>query len=386
MSINVNQDYSQFFVGTEQLKSYGSNSAAKKDTLVKYRFNTTDEHGNKVMDKMSREETLQAMKDIRSQYGDDAIVEFSGDGMAALVESRKSGGGADLDKIMARTPEQRVVPEDMITHLEGTYQIVSADDEINKHVSWHNTLREKAPDVCDELDDLMQNVLDHALNHSGDGEKFGAKFVELVKKAEKAISAYDAKKGSAEDIAVDETGKKATVGETQLSEKAQTLLKKLRETYGDMDFFVADFNKGDNAKNILSKAGKEFSVILTVEELEKMASDEKYEKEYMEKVQGARRMSEQVNKEYGFTSVFGEAAGRTKVNKIGISINEDGTTTFFAELEKAGQQQRERIESAREEKLAERKKQAGQTMMVQADSIEELVEQIKKVNWDKVTE
>ena len=32
------------------------------------------------MDKMSREETLQAMKDIRSQYGDSVIVEFSGGG------------------------------------------------------------------------------------------------------------------------------------------------------------------------------------------------------------------------------------------------------------------------------------------------------------------
>ena len=383
MAININQDYSQFFVGTEQLKSYGSNSAAKKDTLVKYRFNTTDEHGNKVMDKMSREETLQAMKDIRSQYGDNAIVEFSGDGMAALVESKNSSNGADLDKIMARTPEQRAIPEDMITHLEGTYRIVSADDEINKHVSWHDTLKEKAPDVCGELDDLMQNILDHALNHSGDGEKFGARFVELVKKAEKAISAYDAKKESVEDITVGKAGKKATVGETQLSEKAQILLKKLRDTYGDMDFFVADFNKGDNAKDILSKAGKEYSVILTVEELEKMASDEKYEKEYMEKVQGARRMSEQINKEYGFTPVSGQAAGRTKVSKIGISINDDGTTTFFAELEKAGQRQRERIENAREEKLAGRKKQAGQTMTVQADSIDELVKRIKEVNWDK---
>lgn len=38
---------------------------------------------------MSREETLQAMKDIRSQYGDAVIVEFSGDGMAALVEGKK---------------------------------------------------------------------------------------------------------------------------------------------------------------------------------------------------------------------------------------------------------------------------------------------------------
>ena len=69
MPMNVNQDYSQFYVGTEQLKSYGSNSAAKKDTLVKYRFNTTDEHGNKVMDKMSKEETMKAVNEISAQYG-----------------------------------------------------------------------------------------------------------------------------------------------------------------------------------------------------------------------------------------------------------------------------------------------------------------------------
>lgn len=41
------------------------------------------------MDKMSREETLQAMKTISAQYGDNVIVEFSGDGLAALVESKK---------------------------------------------------------------------------------------------------------------------------------------------------------------------------------------------------------------------------------------------------------------------------------------------------------
>lgn len=84
----MNIDYSQFYRGTTNIPSYGS-GAYKKDTVVKYEFNTTDEHGNKVMDKMSREETLQAMKDIRSQYGDAVIVEFSGDGMAALVEGKK---------------------------------------------------------------------------------------------------------------------------------------------------------------------------------------------------------------------------------------------------------------------------------------------------------
>ena len=66
MSINVNQNYSQFYVGTEQLKSYGSNSAAKKDT-------------------------------IGSRYGDAVIVEFSGDGMAALVEG-KQGSVVPEDK------------------------------------------------------------------------------------------------------------------------------------------------------------------------------------------------------------------------------------------------------------------------------------------------
>lgn len=49
----MNIDYSQFYRGTTNIPSYG-NGTYKKDTLVKYEFNTTDEHGNKVMDKMSR--------------------------------------------------------------------------------------------------------------------------------------------------------------------------------------------------------------------------------------------------------------------------------------------------------------------------------------------
>lgn len=93
MMININQNYSQFYRGTEQIKSYGATDS-KKDTLVKYEFNTVDEQGNKIMDKMSREETLQAMKTISAQYGDNVIVEFSGDGLAALVESKKGA----LDK------------------------------------------------------------------------------------------------------------------------------------------------------------------------------------------------------------------------------------------------------------------------------------------------
>lgn len=93
----MNIDYSRFYRGTANLPSYGG-GAYKKDTLVKYEFNTKDKQGNKVMDQMSKEETLQAMKDIRSQYGDAVIVEFSGDGMAAFVNSKK-------DSIITEDPE-----------------------------------------------------------------------------------------------------------------------------------------------------------------------------------------------------------------------------------------------------------------------------------------
>ena len=89
-----------------------------------------------------------------------------------------------------------------------------------------------------------------------------------------------------------------SVSQPKLSDKAQDLLEKLKKTYKNMDFMVA--GKGDDAKEILSRGTKEFSVLFSTEELEKMAADKTYEKEYMNKVQGAVRMSEQINKQFGF--------------------------------------------------------------------------------------
>ncbi len=47
---------------------------------------TMDEKGSKVMDKMSKEESFRIMNDITSQYGDNVIVEFSGDALTALEQ------------------------------------------------------------------------------------------------------------------------------------------------------------------------------------------------------------------------------------------------------------------------------------------------------------
>ncbi len=298
MSINVNNGYEQFYKGTEPIKNYGSGEKGRKDKVVKYEFNTTDEKGNKVMDKMSREETLQAMKDIRSQYGDDVIVEFSGDGMAALVENKYSGHGVNLDDIVKTTPEQQAIMDGMVVRHENTHRIAipnvqtsdklysslaGADEEVVKAangiiknylmpgnvsgmsenerksmiafgmeeakylaenyldekqageflsametiakygmngsvagdgtVTYHiekglnsagrvddmDILKEKAPDLYNEINELNQRIIDHK-----PGEKFGAKFLELQKRAEKVLEGTNGKGETNREVAVKE--------------------------------------------------------------------------------------------------------------------------------------------------------------------------------------
>lgn len=159
MSMNVNQDYSQFYAGTEQIKSYGSNPAAKKDTLVKYRFNTTDEHGNKVMDKMSKEETMKAVNEISSQYGDSVIVQFSGDGLAALAEGGKFMFGRAMTEEEAAKRAARDAAfqaENVIQH-ENTHRIVIPNYETNEQL--YNSLAGAGDNVISSTMGIISNYL-----------------------------------------------------------------------------------------------------------------------------------------------------------------------------------------------------------------------------------
>ena len=105
----INTNYNQFYKGAEQIKNYGS-ASGKKDTVAHYQFNTVDDEGNKVMDKMSKEESFRTMNEISAQYGDNVIVEFSGDGLTALEEHK---GKMPLPEV------HRELPEDIVTELEG---------------------------------------------------------------------------------------------------------------------------------------------------------------------------------------------------------------------------------------------------------------------------
>ncbi|MCR4696618.1 MAG: DUF6033 family protein [Lachnospiraceae bacterium] len=198
--------------------------------------------------------------------------------------------------------------------------------------------------------------------------------------------------------------------ESGLSEKAQKLLNKLRSTYTNVDFMVADSDTGDEAKQVLSQYTREYSVLLTTDEIEKMASDEQFEKEYLSQIETAIGVTDNINDQYDMSQSFESNGGYTVVSKYGVMVDADGKATLFADLNKLSDAQKEYLEKhrekAKEEKKAEEakaeKKEAEErleeiaeeadpfdepvekSVRIEASNIHELLEKIKNLNWDDV--
>ncbi len=198
--------------------------------------------------------------------------------------------------------------------------------------------------------------------------------------------------------------------ESGLSEKAQKLLNKLRSTYSNVDFMVADSDTGDEAKQVLSQYTREYSVLLTTDEIEKMASDEQFEKEYLSQIETAIGVTDNINEQYDMSQSFESQGGYTVVSKYGVMVDADGKATLFADLNKLSDAQKEYLEKHREkvkeEKKAEEakaeKKEAEErleeiaeeadpfdervekSVRIEASNIHELLEKIKNLNWDDV--
>lgn len=210
------------------------------------------------------------------------------------------------------------------------------------------------------------------------------------------------KAGFAKEESVSKSNDLSKTNENKLSKKAQDFLKTLREKYGDYDFFIS--NSTDDLKTLAKSGNKEFSVIFSGAELERMANDEKYANEKMQGVEGAVKMCKRICEENGYVSTFGDGTGENgTINKIGISIDDNGNMKFFAELEKNSRKQRERIEKNREKKAEEKKEEEKKAadkekklnhyqgkdafsvkrMTIEADSAEELIDKIKNIEWEK---
>lgn len=123
MSMNVTQNYSQFYKGSEPLKSYGSGGEGlitPKDTLVRYELS----------DPMSKEEALRAMKEISSQYDDNVLVMFSGEGLQALAI--KKGSLELTEEQKAEQARKQELMEQSIVHLENTHRRIIPNIQTNE--------------------------------------------------------------------------------------------------------------------------------------------------------------------------------------------------------------------------------------------------------------
>lgn len=183
--------------------------------------------------------------------------------------------------------------------------------------------------------------------------------------------------------AVKETASPSKAGtKVTLSDSAKNLLKELQKTYGNMDFIVADYETEEEAASYLARGTGEYSVLLTPDELEKMAADKDYKKQNLETLDNALAKLDEMKEQLG--------GGAREVKRIGIAIGDDGEISYFAELEKTNEKQRERIEKQhedrREEAAVEKRAERVKRTTVFASSAEELEEKISRVNWETVRE
>ena len=134
----------------------------------------------------------------------------------------------------------------------------------------------------------------------------------------------------------------------KLSDRAQKVLDELKEKYGNTDFYVADFKSEEEAGQILANSTKDYGVVIKPEELEKMAEDAEYKDKIFQTISDAQSTLDEFRE-----NLSEEEKGSVK--RVGFSIGDDGKVSYFAELEKAGKAQSERIKKQREEKAEEAK-------------------------------
>ena len=151
---------------------------------------------------------------------------------------------------------------------------------------------------------------------------------------------------------------KALSAEEGLSDKAKTYLKNLRRSRGHVDFRIAEKGKENDA--LAGKSNKEFTVVLSNEEIEKMATDKKFEREQLNTLD--QTVKSMLMAQTGIGNDNG--AGKTNaedIKSIAAKTLEDGTTMLIASLEKSTSSARkiaEEQDKKREAKKLEEKQEA----------------------------
>ena len=225
------------------------------------------------------------------------------------------------------------------------------------------------------------SVTDAAKNFAGDSTS-----VELSSAGLDALSKLKS------DTVDEQTG--GGIGdESKLSDKAKGFLENLRKKYGDYDFVIS--NDLDAAQTV--GGTKEYSVMLTVDELERMADDEEYADKVMGQVKDATNTLKDLSEKD-----LGEGV---QFSQLSISFDDNGNQKLFASLEKMTADQKERLDAAREKRAEEQKSAEAQAKAedksldedtenlfaitfksadVEADNADDLLSKILGINWNEI--
>lgn len=181
---------------------------------------------------------------------------------------------------------------------------------------------------------------------------------------------------------------KNSIGNPKLSDAASKYYEELKAKYGDMEFVIVDDEHIDTAKEQSAniRSDKSMLVLISESELEEMATNEETRAKNEKLIEDAKAQMPDILKQLKDSG--------TEVKSFGIEIK-DGTTSYFAVLDKANAAQKERIEAKQEEKRAEKKVESKEATAekakpnhkealttVTASSIEELIKKLQDVAYE----
>lgn len=183
---------------------------------------------------------------------------------------------------------------------------------------------------------------------------------------------------------------KNTIGKPELSETASSYYEELKAKYGDVEFVLVDDEQTENAKEYASniRSDKSMIVLISESEVEAMATDENTRTKNEQLITDAQAQMP------GLIDQLIESG--VEVKSFGIELNSDGTTSYFAVVDKSLAAQRERIEKNRTEKQEENAKNEKKVddkktdglrrkedlTTVSASSMEELIKKIKDTLYE----
>lgn len=177
--------------------------------------------------------------------------------------------------------------------------------------------------------------------------------VDQKSKSDKSYEAAKAAETSGTSKTSGSSAKKAvsgkTIGNPQLSEKAAKYYETLKKKYAGMDFILVSEDQKVQAQADSAKYANANKTVVLIDEdkIERMAEDENYRKKYESII---------ANASSGIAQLKDKLAGSgANVKTFGMQINDNGTASYFAVLEKSSAAQKDRIEKKAAQKKADKK-------------------------------